>query len=227
MDGRLVERTSIWKYYGSEKFKVRTVKGGTFEIDLDWGVPLKIRLARNDEIKVSGIPLKTEVAEQPLSLTDANVVVIPFKYGVEGQAVDEAGNPVPGAVIDVFDDHQNPAGSVAAGPDGYFIVGTPDSGSYYVAPHTDGGESVTRQLVPVGSIAPGGEGRDPLRALRPNGDARCRAATAAMAPRWRRRRWPQGSQGGNHRPCRVSGADRGSQHHRGSGTRCGRRVRRR
>ena len=157
MDGRLVEQDVNLEIYGSENFKVRTVKGGTFEIDLDWGVPLKIRLARNDEIKVGGIPLKTEVAEQPLSLTDANVVVIPFKYGVEGQAVDEAGNPVPGAVIDVFDDHQNPAGSVAAGPDGYFIVGTPDSGSYYVAPHTDGGESVTRQLVPVGSIGKAGK----------------------------------------------------------------------
>lgn len=177
MDGRLVEQDVNLEIYGSENFKVRTVKGGTFEIDLDWGVPLKIRLARNDEIKVGGIPLKTEVAEQPLSLTDANVVVIPFKYGVEGQAVDEAGNPVPGAVIDVFDDHQNPAGSVAAGPDGYFIVGTPDSGSYYVAPHTDGGESVTRQLVPVGSIGQAGKVvipsgrfvRTEMRAVAPDG----------------------------------------------------------
>ena len=157
LDGRLVEQPVNLEIYGSENFKVRTIKGGTFEIDLDWGVPLKIRLARNDGISIGGIPLNPEVPEQPLSLTGTNVVTIPFKYGVEGQAVDEAGNPAPGAVIDVFDDQQNPAGSVAAGPDGYFIVGTPDSGSYYVAPHTDGGEGVTRQLVPVRSIGKAGQ----------------------------------------------------------------------
>jgi|HubBroStandDraft_6_1064221.scaffolds.fasta_scaffold40805_3 hypothetical protein len=166
MDGRLVKDVKL-EIYGSENFKVLTVKDGTFEVPLDWGVPLKIRLARNDEIEVDGIPLNPEVAEQPLSLTDVNVLVIPFKYGVEGHAVDEAGNPAPGAVIDVFDDQQNAAGSVAAGTDGYFIVGTPDSGSYYVAPHTDGGEPVTRQLVPVRSIGDAGQVVIPsLRLLR-------------------------------------------------------------
>ncbi len=156
MDGRPVHGVKL-EIYGSEQYKILTVKDGAFEVQLDWGVPLKIRLARNDEIAVDGIPLSTEVAEQPMSLADANVVVLPFKYGVQGQAVDEAGNPAPGAIIDVFDDQQQSAGTVAAGPDGYFIVGTPDSGSYYVAPHTDGGEPVTRQLVPVRSIGNAGK----------------------------------------------------------------------
>jgi len=156
MDGRPVHGVKL-EIYGSEQYKILTVKDGAYEVQLDWGVPLKIRLARNDEIAVDGIPLSTDVAEQPLSLADANVVVLPFKHGVRGQAVDEAGNPAPGAVIDVFDDQQQSAGTVAAGPDGYFIVGTPDSGSYYVAPHTDGGEPVTRQLVPVRSIGDAGK----------------------------------------------------------------------
>ena len=157
MDGRLVDGVKL-EIYGSEQYKILAVKDGEYEVQLDWGVPLKIRLAaKNDEIEVDGIPLSTDVAEQPLSLTDANVVVLPFKYGVSGQAVDEAGNPAPGAVVDVFDDQQNHAGSVAAGPDGYFILGTKDSGSYYVAPHTRGGEPVTRQLVPVRSIGDAGK----------------------------------------------------------------------
>ena len=156
MDGRPVHGVNL-EIYGSEQYKILTVKDGAFEVQLDWGVPLKLRLARNGEIAVDGIPLSTDVDERPLSLADANIVVLPFKYGVQGQAVDEAGNPAPGAIIDVFDDQQQPAGSVAAGPDGYFIVGTLDSGSYYVAPHTDAGEPVTRQLVPVRSIGNAGK----------------------------------------------------------------------
>jgi hypothetical protein len=156
MDGRLVTGVKL-EIYGSEQYKIFTVKDGTYEVQLDWGVPLKIRLARNDELDVDGIPLDTaDVAEQPLSLSDVNVVVLPFKYGIRGRAVDVADNPVPGAIIDVFDDQQNPAGSVAAGPDGYFLMGTPASGSFYVAPQTDGSGPVTRQLVPVRSIGDAG-----------------------------------------------------------------------
>lgn len=157
MDGRLVEQDVNLEIYGSDKVKVGRARGGTFEIDLDYGVPLKIRLAGNNQINVDDIPLSTEVPEQPLSLNGQNVVVLPYKYGVKGQAVNEAGEPVPGAVIDVFNDQHDGIRSVAAGPDGHFIVGTPESGSYYVAPRTDGGEPVTRKLVPVRSIGDAGE----------------------------------------------------------------------
>jgi hypothetical protein len=150
-DGRLVDGVKL-EIYGSKQYKMVTAEHGRFEVQLDWGVPLKIRLAGNDEIEVDGLPLSTDVAEQSLSLTDDNVVVLPFKYGVSGQAVDEAGNPAGGAVIDVFDDKQQLAGSVAAGPDGYFLMGTPGSGSFFVAAHTDGNGPVKRQAVAVRSI---------------------------------------------------------------------------
>jgi len=176
MDGRLIKDVKL-EIYGSENFKILTVKDGTFEVPLDWGVPLKIRLARNDEIEIDGIPLNPEVAEQPLSLTSPNILTLPFKYGIKGQAVDEAGKPVPGAVIDVFDEQQNQAGSVAAGADGYFIAGTAASGNYFVAPHTDDGAPVTRQLVPVNSIKDAGQVLFPsgrivlaeMRATKPGG----------------------------------------------------------
>jgi hypothetical protein len=179
MDGRLVDQDVNLEIYGSENFKVVTARNGTFETELDWGVPLKIRLARNAQIRLGDIPLDPGVSEQPLSLTDDNLVVIPFKYGVEGHAVDEAGNPAPGAVIDVFDEQQKRVGSAAArAGDGYFVVGTSESGNYYVAPRTEDGEPVTRGLVLVNSVGNAGNvtvpsGRGPradARTTASNGD---------------------------------------------------------
>lgn len=157
VDGRLVEQDVHLEIYGSENSKILTVKGGTFEVQLDWGVRLEIRLARNDEISVDDIPLQPEGIAQPLSLSSPNVLVLPFKYGIKGQAVDEAGDPVPGAIINVFNDQQESTGSVAADADGNFIAGTPTSGSYFVAPQMSDGGPVTRQLVPVQSIGDAGK----------------------------------------------------------------------
>jgi len=160
-DGRLVDHDVRLEIYGAEHFELLTVNGGTFEVELDWGVPLNLRLARNAEISIGDVPLDPVGTAQPLSLTGDNVVVLPFRYGMTGQAVDEADNPVPGAIIDVFDDQQQPTGSVAADADGNFIVGTPGSGRYFVAAHTDPGGPVTRQLVDVGSVKPGVKVRIP------------------------------------------------------------------
>ncbi len=153
-DGRLVEQELYLEIYSSDVSKTLSVKGGTFCIQLDWGVPLKIRLAMNADLNIDGIPLEPAVAGQQLSLSGTNIVQLQYKYGIEGQAVDESGNPIPGAVIDLFDDLQNPAGSVAAGNDGHFIAGTRSSGSYYFAPRVAGGEPVTHTPVTVGSITP-------------------------------------------------------------------------
>jgi hypothetical protein len=156
MDGRLVEQEVRVEIYGSENYKILTVKGGTFEVQLDWGVPLKIRLALDADISLDGLPLQLVSTEWPLSLTSPNVLVLPFKYGVKGQAVDESGKPFAGALIDVFDEQQNLIGSVASAADGSFIAGTAGSGSFYVAAHMTGGEPATRQLVPVKSIGDAG-----------------------------------------------------------------------
>jgi hypothetical protein len=155
-DGRPVPGDVQLQIYGSGVSRSLTARGGTFSIELDWGVPLQIRVAGNADLSIGDMPLKAAASGQLLSLADTNIVVLEYVYGVEGRAVDEAGNPVPGAVIDVFDEQQQPAGSGVAGPDGSFTVGTTTCGNYYVAAHTVGGEPVTRQLVAVQSMGNAG-----------------------------------------------------------------------
>src|ERR1700722_13154034 len=57
-DGRLVEQELELEIYGgSSLISTLTVKGGTFSIPLDWGMPLKIGLAYNTDLRIEGIPL--------------------------------------------------------------------------------------------------------------------------------------------------------------------------
>jgi hypothetical protein len=154
-DDRLVDQELQLEIYGDAGvIRTLSVKGGTFSVPLDCGAPAKVGLGQTGELQVAGLPLDPQVTEQPLRLPpQMNIVVLQYKYGIEGQAVDEAGDPASGAVIDVYDDQQQePVGSATAGPDGKFIVGTKASGNYFVAPRTVGGAAVKRQLVPVWSI---------------------------------------------------------------------------
>ena len=158
-DGRLVQQNLQLEIYGdSGVIRTFTVDGGNFSVALNCGVPSKIGLGLNDGLQIDGIPLEAQTAEQPLLLPPmTNVIVLQYKYGVKGQAVDEAGQPVVGAIIDVFDGQQKePVGSAASGPGGKFIVGTKTSGNYFVAPRTRGGAVVKHQLVVVQSIGDAG-----------------------------------------------------------------------
>jgi hypothetical protein len=152
-DNRLVEQDVRLEIYGeSGVIRRLTVKGGTFSVPLDCGGPSKLGLGLNGEIQIDGaIPLVPQATEQPLLLPpQVNVVVLEYKYGIRGQAVDEAGNPAPGAIIDVYDDQQKePIGSAAAGPDGSFLIGISRGGQYFIAPRTRDGAAVKRQLVMV------------------------------------------------------------------------------
>jgi hypothetical protein len=154
-DGRLVEQgLELEIYGGSSLIKTLTAKGGTFSVPLDWGRPLRIGLGYNPDLKIERIPLEPVLADQPLVLPPgSNVIQVQYKYGIDGSVVDDTGKAVPGAVIDVFDDqHQNPVTTVTADTNGYFIAGTTNSGNYFFAVRTEGGEPVTRIPAPVNSI---------------------------------------------------------------------------
>jgi hypothetical protein len=154
-DGRLVEQELELEIYGSSSLiSTLTVKGGTFSVPLDWGMPLKIGLAYNADLSIDGIPLEPTATDQSVVLPPGtNTVTLQYKYGVDGNVVDDTGNVVPGAVIDVFDDqHQGPVATATADTDGYFIAGTTSSGSYFFAVRTEGGEPVTRIPAPVNSV---------------------------------------------------------------------------
>jgi len=81
------------------------------------------------------------------------VVDLQYQHAVMGAAVDDHGDPMPFAVVDVFDERQDLIASVAADATGHFSVGLKKPGNYFVAMQTEDGEPVTRRPVTVQSIA--------------------------------------------------------------------------
>jgi hypothetical protein len=127
--------------------------GGPFEAVAPAGIALTISLdpgAGTPEIE--GIPLEMSTPGQDLVRDSDNAIVLQYEHAIIGDAVDEAGNPLSNAVIDVFDDKQQLVRSVVADGQGFFTVGLADRGDYFVAVHTtDGGESLPRTEVSVQS----------------------------------------------------------------------------
>jgi hypothetical protein len=128
--------------------------GGPFETDVPAGVALTISLdTSGGPPQIEGIPLEMATPGQELLAGRDNDIVLQYQHAIVGSAVDDAGNPLPHAVIDVFDDQQKRVRRVVADDKGLFIVGLPDGGDYFVGVHTtDGGEPVTRTEVTVKSI---------------------------------------------------------------------------
>jgi hypothetical protein len=174
-DGRLVEQDLPLEAYGSNINIPFHSQRGKFDVELSTGTPLKIRLGADAEPKVADIPLEPPATEQSLLLPPStNVVVLQFQYGISGQAVDESGNPLPGGVVDIFDDRQRHITSVAAGGDGRFVVGTKTDGGYFFAPRIEDGQPVTHNPVNIQCIT------DVGKVVFPTG--RNRSATAGAGP---------------------------------------------
>jgi hypothetical protein len=127
--------------------------GGPFGADVPAGVALTISLDPSAGVPaIEGIPLEMSTPGQDLVPDSDNVIELRYQHAIIGNAVDEAGNPLSNAVIDVFDDKQQLVRRVVADSKGSFTVGLTDSGDYFVAVHTtDGGESVPRAEVSVKS----------------------------------------------------------------------------
>jgi hypothetical protein len=102
-----------------------------------------------------------EVAGSPAT----NVVQLTYQHSITGQAVDEHGQAVPGAMIDIFGGGKEPVVSVVADKLGGFELGLAKAGTYYLAQHPMGGSVGIREPVEVHS-----NGRATVRVYRGPGD---------------------------------------------------------
>jgi hypothetical protein len=128
-----------------------TASKGTYTADVPTGAPLKIRLAPRAEPRLDGLPLQMDPADQEvLPSPQVTTVTLAYKHYIKGQAVDESGNPMPYAVVDVFDGPDKIA-SVVGDQDGLFLAGLEHGGSFIVAVLTEGGEPVTGKPVTISS----------------------------------------------------------------------------
>jgi hypothetical protein len=128
-------------------------KAGKFAARVPTGAPLKIRLAPGPAPTLGGIPLQMSHPEQdvvppPRSTT----VALEYQHGITGEAVDERGHPLPGAVVALYQGKDFVASAVA-NDDGRFLAGVKAAGDYDVAVQTEGGEPLTRRPVSVQSVA--------------------------------------------------------------------------
>ena len=135
---------------------VRVAKAGKDTVAVPAGIPLTIRLAQGTTPKAADIPLKMSTPSQAVvGPPDINNIELELEYenSITGRAIDEHGRTVPGAVIDVFDEERNPIHTVVANDHGSFVVGLQKSGTYFLAPHSGGGEVETFERVEVSSPA--------------------------------------------------------------------------
>ena len=134
-----------------------TARNGKFSTAAPSGFPLNIKLASGAPPTIGGVPLEMQPASQdvgsPPFVTKVN---LQYRHAVIGRAVDEAGRPMPGAVIVLYDGRQEAAQAVA-GDDGHFIAGVKKAGNYSIAIQTEGGQPVTQRLVSVHSTCQVGD----------------------------------------------------------------------
>jgi hypothetical protein len=82
-----------------------------------------------------------------------NTIVLQYQHSITVQAVDERGRTVSGAMIDIFDEGQKGVGTVITGANGSYVLGLPRAGTFFLAPHQEGGGVGIRERVEVHSNA--------------------------------------------------------------------------
>jgi hypothetical protein len=127
-----------------------TASKGTFTADVPTGAPWKIRLGPQAEPELDGLPLQMAADQEVLPPPQVTTVTLEYEHYITGQTVDEARNPMPYAVVDVFDGPDKVASAVSD-QDGLFVVGLKQGGSFIVAVQTEGGEPVTGRPVTISS----------------------------------------------------------------------------
>lgn len=154
--GKSLDRDVCFDIFGADGRVTVTTGTGPFTALVPSRAPLTVRLAPGSTPTVNGIPLEMDPPEQLIASPSQGITVsLQYEHGIQGQAVDEQDNPLPGAVILAFDD-TNPdevAGRAVAETDGSFTVGVKAPGNYGVAFETKDGQLVTLTSVSVNSVS--------------------------------------------------------------------------
>jgi hypothetical protein len=149
---------------------VVVARKGTFTADVPTGAPLKLRLGHRAGPELDGLPLEMDPADQDvLPPPQTTTITLVYQHAIMGQAVDEVGNPMPYAVIDIFDGPDKVASAVAD-QDGFFVAGLKQGGSFIVEVKTEGGEPVTGKPVTISSSCDIGKVGPRARRALPGGE---------------------------------------------------------
>ncbi len=128
-----------------------TARKGSFTATVPTGAPLKIRLGPQASPTLDDLPLEMDpAAQEVLPPPQVTTIKLVYEHYITGQTVDEADNPMPYAVVDVFDGPNKLASGVSLA-DGRFTVGLKQGGSFIVAVQTEGGEPVAARSVTISS----------------------------------------------------------------------------
>jgi hypothetical protein len=116
------------------------------------GIPLRIGLAPGSVPMIGQVPLTLVTQNQAVvARPGTNTIELEYAHSIAINAVDEQGHAVPGALIDVFDQRQTPIQTVVTDAQGGFLAGLPSEGTYFLGPHSVGGQVVKRTQVEVHS----------------------------------------------------------------------------
>jgi hypothetical protein len=117
-----------------------------FKLDPDPAVVPKIKT------KIGNCPLTMSVPEQKvIGPPGTNTIDLTYEYSITGQAVDEHGQAVAGAMVEILDEGQAPVDVVVADPQGNFELALEKDGTYYLGQYPGGGEVGIRERIEVHS----------------------------------------------------------------------------
>jgi hypothetical protein len=132
--------------------KKLTAVGGTFDTFVALTGALTIGVVPGQKLEITGVPLVPPAGEQPLLLPPKQTVVsLPYAHAIKGRALNERGELVPDAEIDIFSAEQRRIATIEAGPDGRYTYGVAKPGNYFVAQHPEDEEVIVREPVEVHS----------------------------------------------------------------------------
>jgi hypothetical protein len=153
--GKGLDQDVSFEIFGADGLVTVTAGTAPFTALVPSRAPLNIRLAAKSKPTVNGIPLAMSPPEQLIASPAQGITVsLQYEHGVQGQAVDEQDNALPGTVIIAYDEASpgTVAGRAVAGTDGSFTVGVKTAGTYGVAFETKDGQPVTLTSVSVNSV---------------------------------------------------------------------------
>jgi hypothetical protein len=105
--------------------------------------------------------IKGDIGNTPLAMSEPgqgvvtsglnalNTINLTYEHSITGQVVDEHGQALPGATIQIFDDTQAQYPVIVADEQGSFEVGLPAGGTYHLSQYPEAGQVGRRESVTV------------------------------------------------------------------------------